>query len=308
MSASPGAGLHSILGNCAGDAAAASRRERRATATGSSHMSGEQDVKLYMYDLSKGLAQMLLPMLGSWWSKDIEDFDGVWHTSVVVFGQEYYFNGDLVHVRPGDSAWGEPTKVVSIGYTPCSRKALHQFVVSQMRPLFNRSSYDALNNNCNHFCECLTMYLCDRHIPGDILQQPKKLAELPGLQLLRPFLDRCLGGGLTGPADCEMSINDCEDEDPGSPSGRIARSSKELPGSHMFTGLDDSVAPSCRSSKELPGTTMFPGIDDDMTLSCRRAVRDVSRENAVIDVDSYSSRPVAMRGNSRSRLVAPNAA
>merc|ERR1719408_266478 len=80
-SASPGAGLGSILGRRAGDAEASPVGERRWTATGSSHMTGEQDVKLYMYDLSKGLAKVLSPMLGSWWSKtpSAEDFDGVWH-------------------------------------------------------------------------------------------------------------------------------------------------------------------------------------------------------------------------------------
>jgi len=236
-------------------------------------MTGEQDVKLYMYDLSKGLAKVLSPMLGSWWSKTIEeDFEGVWHSGIVVFGQEYYFNGDLVHVRPGETAWGEPTKVVSIGYTPCSRKALHQFVVGELRPLFNRSSYDALNNNCNHFADRLTMYLCNRHMPAHILQQPKKLAELPGLQLLRPLLDHCLGGGSPGPADCEFGVED--DPPVGSASGeRISRSSKELPGTLMFPTSDDSPhlgGPSCRRA-------MSRGLSRDIAITDESATQRSSR-------------------------------
>lgn len=181
-------------------------------------MTGEQDVKLYMYDLSNGMAKKL----GSWLST--EELDGVWHTSVVVFGQEYYFNGDLVHVSPGETMWGSPTKVVTLGHTPCTRKGLHQYTVDKLRAVFNRSSYDALNNNCNHFADRVCMYLCHRHIPDDILFQPEKLAKLPALRLLRPFLDQWLGGG-SGAEVCMDGLESAptEDEPPtSSPSRRKA--------------------------------------------------------------------------------------
>jgi len=160
-------------------------------------MSGEHDVKLHMYDLSKGMAKALAPMLGSWLSK--EDLDGVWHTGVVVFGQEYYFNGDLVHVPAGETSWGEPTKVLTLGHTGCSREDLHEFVVSELRSVFNRSSYDALRNNCNHFADRLCIYLCQRHIPHHIIEQAEKLVKLPALRMLRPFIDQWLGGGSDDP-------------------------------------------------------------------------------------------------------------
>lgn len=191
-SASPGAGLGSILGPRVG----ADVRPSRSQTTGSAWMAGEQDVKLYMYDLSKGMAKTIAPVLGSWLSA--EAFDGVWHSSVVVFGKEYFFNGELVHVSPGETTWGSPTKVVTIGHTSCSREALHQFVVEELRAVFNKSSYDALYNNCNHYADRVCMYLCKRHIPDYILQQHKQLAKLPALRLMRPFLDQWLGGGMAG--------------------------------------------------------------------------------------------------------------
>lgn len=190
-SASPGAGLGTILGGRCADV-----RVSRSQTTGSAWMAGEQDVKLYMYDLSKGMAKTLAPVLGSWLSA--EAFDGVWHSGVVVFGKEYFFNGELVHVSPGETTWGPPTKVVTIGHTSCSRKALHQFVVEELRAVFNKSSYDALYNNCNHFADRVCMYLCKRHIPDYVLQQHEQLAKLPALRLMRPFLDQWLGGGMAG--------------------------------------------------------------------------------------------------------------
>lgn len=149
-----------------------------------------------MYDLSRGLARTLAPVLGSWFTS--EDFEGIWHSGVVVFGQEYYFNGDLVHIDPGETVWGKPTKVMTIGHTPCTQKELHQFVVDELRAAFSRESYDALNNNCNHFSDRLCLHLCNRHIPDHVLQQPERLAKLPALRLLRPILDQCLGSGLQG--------------------------------------------------------------------------------------------------------------
>lgn len=222
-SASPGAGLGSILGNASAAPLPEKQTQtspgswggggvcipsRTPTCTGSAYMTGEQDVKLYMYDLSKGMAKTLAPVLGSWLSS--KDFDGVWHSGVVVFGQEYYFNGDLVHVSPGETTWGSPTKVVTIGHTGCSRKALHQFVVDELRASFNKNSYDALHNNCNHFADRVCMYLCRRHIPDHILQQPEKLAKLPALRLLRPFLDQWLGAGE--PGSDPVSVGEIEDE------------------------------------------------------------------------------------------------
>jgi len=195
-SGSPGTGLGAILGNCvAADKPTLSVPGRTPSRTGSAYMTGEHDVKLHMYDLSNGVAKAFAPVLGNWWSS--EECDGVWHSAVVVFGQEYYFNGCLVHDRPGGTLFGSPTKVVTIGHTSCGKKAFHQFVVEELRPKFNKSSYDALDNNCNHFTDHVCMFLCRRHIPDLVLHQPEKLLKLPALRLMRPFLDQWLGSGIS---------------------------------------------------------------------------------------------------------------
>jgi PPPDE putative peptidase domain len=54
-------------------------------------------VKLYVYDLSNGLARQLsLQMTG-------KQIDGVWHTSVVIFGKEVFYGQGISITAPGKS-------------------------------------------------------------------------------------------------------------------------------------------------------------------------------------------------------------
>ena len=47
----------------------------------------DHPVRLYVYDLTRGMAKQLAPMLIG------RPLEGIWHTSVVVYGVEYYFSG-----------------------------------------------------------------------------------------------------------------------------------------------------------------------------------------------------------------------
>jgi hypothetical protein len=56
--------------------------------------SEKTNVKVYLYDISNGMAKSLSPMfLG----KTIE---GVWHTGLVVYGNEYYYGGGVCQGTP----------------------------------------------------------------------------------------------------------------------------------------------------------------------------------------------------------------
>ncbi|MED6268387.1 hypothetical protein CHARACLAT_021919 [Characodon lateralis] len=58
-------------------------------------------VKLYIYDLSRGMARQLSPvMLG-------RQLDGIWHTGVVVHGKEFFFGGAGINHCP-------PVRITSI--------------------------------------------------------------------------------------------------------------------------------------------------------------------------------------------------
>ncbi|KAL6217713.1 hypothetical protein ACLB2K_010930 [Fragaria x ananassa] len=62
-------------------------------------------VTLNVYDLSQGLAkQMSMAFIG----KAIE---GIWHTGVSVYGNEYYFGGGIQHAPAGSTPYGTPLRV-----------------------------------------------------------------------------------------------------------------------------------------------------------------------------------------------------
>ncbi|OLY84681.1 Desumoylating isopeptidase 1 [Smittium mucronatum] len=68
-------------------------------------------VKVYVYDLSGGLAnQFSKAFLGS-------QIDGIWHTSVVVYGKEYYFGTGISISKPGFSQHGQPMEIIDMGTT-----------------------------------------------------------------------------------------------------------------------------------------------------------------------------------------------
>lgn len=51
-------------------------------------------VKLYVYDISQGLARQFgRAVLGI-------DLEGIWHTGIVVYGNEYFFGGGLTWDAP----------------------------------------------------------------------------------------------------------------------------------------------------------------------------------------------------------------
>jgi hypothetical protein len=73
--------------------------------------SGER-VFLYIYDLSRGLARSLSPSLIG------RQIDGIWHTSVVSYGHEFYYGqGIFVTDRVGRTQYGTPVEIKDMGFT-----------------------------------------------------------------------------------------------------------------------------------------------------------------------------------------------
>lgn len=70
-----------------------------------------EPVKLYVYDLSQGMARSMSRQLTG------KQIDGIWHTSVVVFGQEFYFGQGIMASTPGSTQHGRPLEVIDMGET-----------------------------------------------------------------------------------------------------------------------------------------------------------------------------------------------
>jgi len=144
-------------------------------------------VNIHFYDLSGGVAKAVSPCLLG------KPLEGLWHTGVVVYGKEYFFGGEIFYDKPGQTAFGKPTKMLRIGWTLQRQAELHDFIVEDLRPMFNREVYDVMQRNCNHFTDVVVLWLTGRRLPVEVANQPEHIMQLPMAKLMRPLLNRWLG-------------------------------------------------------------------------------------------------------------------
>mmetsp|Transcript_16324 Transcript_16324/g.35767 ORF Transcript_16324/g.35767 Transcript_16324/m.35767 type:complete len:436 (+) Transcript_16324:55-1362(+) len=164
-------------------------------------------VQLNLYDLSRGIADLM-----SRW-RIFENLDGVWHSGIVVFGSEYFYCGELVYDVPSGTAFGTPTKSICLGQTLRRVEELHEFCVDVLRPIFNSMSYDALEHNCNHYADRISVFLCGKHLPADILQQSERIFKAPMLKLMWPALGEWFSSctSLTSVRSCSSTVQKGEE-------------------------------------------------------------------------------------------------
>eukprot|EP00927_Polykrikos_kofoidii_P000778 TRINITY_DN10297_c0_g1_i1.p1 TRINITY_DN10297_c0_g1~~TRINITY_DN10297_c0_g1_i1.p1 ORF type:complete len:1316 (+),score=257.39 TRINITY_DN10297_c0_g1_i1:364-3948(+) len=145
-------------------------------------------VELLYYDLSHSLAKYLTPVF--LWRLE----EGVWHTGLTVFGQEYYYWGRINADEPGKTPFGKPTKSLLLGHTFFRQDEFHEFMDRNLKPKFRYSTYDIFTNNCNHLCDALAQFLLGRHIPDQVRFLPNRLLGTPVARLLKPVLNQWLRG------------------------------------------------------------------------------------------------------------------
>ena len=82
------------------------------------------DVQLYVYDLSNGLARSLSPaLLGI-------QIDAVYHTSIVMDGVEYVYDGGVKMVDPGRTHLGQPMQILPLGTTQLPFDVILEYIES----------------------------------------------------------------------------------------------------------------------------------------------------------------------------------
>ncbi|XP_038591892.1 desumoylating isopeptidase 1-like [Micropterus salmoides] len=159
--------------------------------------SGAHPVKLYVYDMSRGMArQMSLLMLG-------KQLDGIWHTAVVVHGKEFYFVGEGInHCSPGGSSLGEPDFVVDLGSTEVPEEIFMVYLTSLGESTYRGDKYNLFEHNCNAFSNEVAQFLTGKKIPSYITDLPSEVLSTPFGQALRPLLDSIVinpgGSNITG--------------------------------------------------------------------------------------------------------------
>ncbi|KAI8815816.1 PPPDE putative peptidase domain-containing protein [Fimicolochytrium jonesii] len=146
----------------------------------------ESPVRLYVYDLSQGMAAMLSRQLTGRY------IEGIWHTSVVVYGTEYYFGQGIMQSRPGSTHHGAPMKDIDMGTTQIPKDVFLQYLDS-MRETWTADRYHLLDNNCNHFSNELCGFLVGKEIPSHITSLPADFLGTPFGQQILPMLENMFG-------------------------------------------------------------------------------------------------------------------
>ncbi|KAL0094869.1 PPPDE putative peptidase domain-containing protein [Phycomyces blakesleeanus] len=164
-------------------------------------MSGEP-VKLYLYDLSQGMArQMSMSLTG-------KQIDGIWHTSVVVYGQEFYYGQGILVSSPGTTHHGQPLQIFDMGETHLPLEVLVEYIDSQ-RSVFTADKYHLLDFNCNTFSNDLCQFLTGQSIPSHIIDLPKELLQTPFGKSMLPMIENMFGKSqlVSGPVAPQVATS-----------------------------------------------------------------------------------------------------
>lgn len=153
-------------------------------------MAAQFDVQLWRYDLSQGMARSMSMMLLG------EQLEGIWHTAVVVYGKEFFFNGGVgveVSPVPGSTQFGSPYSTEPIGRTQKTLEEFLTWVSQQRRNGFGPMDYNLLTNNCNHFTQAAVRYLVGVDIPEDIRNMIPRIMSTPLGRMLAPMITQTVG-------------------------------------------------------------------------------------------------------------------
>ncbi|THH06707.1 hypothetical protein EW146_g9529 [Bondarzewia mesenterica] len=136
-------------------------------------------VQLYVYDLSNGLARQLSLQLTG------KQIDGIWHSSVVVFGKEIFYGQGISITAPGQSHHGRPLQVIEVGETALDEDTLEEYL-TEMREHYTA---DKAKFNCNSFTNDCVGFLTGGSIPSWIKDLPTDFLSTPFGAALRPTID-----------------------------------------------------------------------------------------------------------------------
>ncbi|RLN54867.1 hypothetical protein BBJ29_002466 [Phytophthora kernoviae] len=160
-------------------------------------------VTLHVYDLSHGMARQLSPALLG------KTIDGVWHTGMLVFGQEYFFGGGGIQIMAPElvaARYGmHPVRTVPLGETHKSQQQFEQFLWNNSAR-FTGATYDLLRHNCNNFTNEVAKFLVDSGIPQYILDLPDEALNTPLGAMLQPMLENMQNQMHAAPGDQLFAI------------------------------------------------------------------------------------------------------
>ncbi|CAK9290195.1 unnamed protein product [Gordionus sp. m RMFG-2023] len=142
------------------------------------------EVKLYVYELTKGVAQSMSSLLLG------TAIDGVWHTSIVVYGHEYFYGkGGIQICNPGLSSIGPPDEIINLGITEVDKHLFREYLAALKTQNYKGDEYDLFHHNCNTFTDEVSRFLTGRSIPSRITEVPNQVLSSPFGPILQSYLE-----------------------------------------------------------------------------------------------------------------------
>ena len=145
-----------------------------------------ESVTLMVYDITQGMAKSMSMMLIG------QQIDAIYHTSIVVYGREYYFGGGICHDNPKSTPYGKPIKEIPLGQTEIPKEVFDDYL-NDLSPKYTAEKYDLINHNCNMFTNEAAEFLTGKPIGEEYTHQAKRLLETPAGQMFKPFLQQMQG-------------------------------------------------------------------------------------------------------------------
>ncbi|OCH87713.1 DUF862-domain-containing protein [Obba rivulosa] len=214
-------------------------------------------VQLYVYDLSNGLAKQLsMPLTG-------KQIDGVWHTSVVVFGKEIFYGQGICITPPGQSHHGRPLQIVDMGETAIDEETFQEYL-TEMRQHYTAEKYHLLDFNCNSFTNDCIGFLTGESIPAWIKDLPSDFLSTPFGAALRPTIDamfrRPAPGVAPAPASLQPSPEAASAAAAASPNPALASSLLQAVANQAFSPSPSTPtpAPSAPTPSQATATVASP--------------------------------------------------
>eukprot|EP01062_Namystynia_karyoxenos_P061861 TRINITY_DN5452_c3_g1_i1.p1 TRINITY_DN5452_c3_g1~~TRINITY_DN5452_c3_g1_i1.p1 ORF type:complete len:1108 (+),score=301.27 TRINITY_DN5452_c3_g1_i1:118-3441(+) len=153
---------------------------------------GGWEVYLHVYDLTKGWMKRLSRTLFG------RQVDGLYHTGVVVYGREYFFEGGITSVPQGRTRFGKPgdehNQRRRLGRTQFSQEEFEVWVRHQERTKYSRLEYHLVDKNCNHFSEDAVQFLLGIELCEDVRELPSLVHTSAIGRLFSATIDIFFGG------------------------------------------------------------------------------------------------------------------
>eukprot|EP01068_Selenidium_serpulae_P006126 Selendium_serpulae@DN4296_c0_g1_i1.p2 len=142
-------------------------------------------VVLKVYDISKGMAaNMSQIFLG-------RRIEGVWHTGIVVYGNEYFYGGGIVNLPSGQFETEfqmQPNRTIQLGTTTKTQNEFAEFLTT-IDAKYAQENYDLIHHNCNHFTDDCAKFLMKTGIGEEFTKQHETIKSAPMGETILKLID-----------------------------------------------------------------------------------------------------------------------